>query len=536
MTLPANIDIKIKWSIFLLLFSFGDLAYSQQRGDLPQECQMSKGFKYSYFIDLQNQNIGMYGNNLDQLPPTVVQNCQGSSGKYLAFGLGVSKPFLISDAGNVSFDGILGEEICKLENVPKELMSFEEKKKVLRDQHHMLRSCTHFEITHLENRSIQFDANQKFCKIEKKPNGKLIANGDFCFLKITPDLRVAISVAMNPNCAEASYLVQNNIQVSDIDSFLQAFVVEDSTGIYIDNQIGSAPVRVSILPTTDSMNLNKDAPEDGAKFPTTFSADIHMGSINVVSGDNGGNPATAFRLSLFVDNRAERKCSRDGVCVGPGDYQVPLAAEVTLYEHFNGKRIAVDSWYAGRFLDPFVKAQWQGLYDLGKHIIDGLELDENKTYELSLNFYNPYEDFLMLTTRFQEFTIDYTLLNGTAGKDFIQPLTNLNTLKLLPGLSNLPPVDTNNDLNVEYEKIKQFFRNFSRDSQFPPFYDDICVEGQCLKTKSSGKYLKLTSTFTVKKNEESGSLEIRDLNIKRESPVMKSYDLDNASQPGVVCQ
>lgn len=526
---------KILWSAFLLLFSFGDLALAQ-RGTVAQECQMSKGFKYNYFLDMQTQNVGLFGNNIEALPPTVIQNCRGSSGKYLGIGLGVAKPFIISDTANVSFDGELSEEICKLENTPKELMSHEEKKRILKAQYHMLRSCTHLEITHLEGRPIQFESQQGFCTIEKKPNGKLIAKGDFCYIKVTPDLRVAVSVAINPNCANASYLLQNNIQISDVDSFLQAFVVDEPSGIFINNQIGSAPVRVSILPTDEAMNLNKDAPEEGARFPTTFGADVHMGSMNIVSGDNGGNPATALRLSLFVDNRGDRKCNKDGICAGPGDYQIPLAAEVTLYEYKNGKRIAVDSWYAGRFLDPFVKAQWQGLYDLGQHIVDGLEMEENKTYEVVMNFYNPYEDFLMLTTRFQEFTIDYTLLNGTAGKDSIDPLASLNNIKLLPTLNNLPPVDTSNDLSVEYEKIQQYFRGFSRDSQFPPYYDDICVEGLCHKTKSTGKYLQISNKFKIQKDPESGEIKVKDLTLERTSPVMKSYQIENATLPGVVCQ
>ncbi len=520
---------------FVLLLSYSQL-YAQSAGQ--GLCSMPRGMSYNFYVDYSKKQIGMFGNDIERLPPVVIENCKQAAGKYLGFGLALRKPTLNSDVFNISFDGKLNQDICKIENAPKELTSSTEKEKSFQEQFKLLRSCTSFELTHLENKNIEFEPNQRLCKMQKLSNGKIQAQGDFCFFRLDPGTRVAISVVVNPQCANQEFLNKNNLQISDIEALLQAFVVDNPDGEYVNDQIGTAKYRFAFTPSDKIMPVNKDVDPSGVQFPTVYSPDIYMGSIKIQDNTRADIESTVFDLSLFIDNNSLRKCA-NGICAGPGDYQVPVATEVSLYEIRNGKKVSIDSWVMGNILDPFVKSNWQGVYRLGRRILDGVKIEPGRDYQLDLTFYNPYDDFVMLTQRFQELLLDYTLFSGTPGKDVYKPMSELGSLKNIPQIGTLAGITSQEDLSKTYEQVRQFFQKFGNDSQFPPFYVTLCdlKEKNCLNSRKAKFYLKLQNKFHVGENKkDDDSFPIENFETTRFSSLTKDTPETSNSMTEVVCQ
>lgn len=532
----SNLRYLLCTTLVVLLFSAIDV----QAQVFGPGCQMSKDFKFNFFISTDNKNSGLYGAMADRIPPTVVSNCRGASGKFLGFGLGLRQPYFSSDAADVSFDGDIRKEICEIKNSTfEDPMTFDEKKQLFDEQFKLLRQCTYLEITHLDAKPIQFNPNQNHCKMTKLPNGKVKAEGDFCYIRINPELRVALSVILRPECASSEFLVKNKLQYRDLEALLQAFVVEDDKSLVTENMIGTTKVRLSMMPESSAISVNQDAGPETAQFPTTFTADIHQGPIIIRDGSFGDDKKTFFDLSLMLDTRSARKCGRSGACVGPGDYQIPVAGEVELSEiTASGKKQFLDSWYAGNPTDPFAKGHWQGIFRFGRKVSEGLEMQIGKTYEVQVNFYNPSDDYIMLIKGWEQILVDLTLMNGTAGKDFIQPMNALNSLLGLPEIPILPQLGST-EIEDQIEKVRQIMQKLGQDQTFPPYYLQVCdpLMRSCQKMNSHSKYLTLTTRFTIEGiSDEDGSYILSKIQTNRDSHFLKNYRKTPTALPKLVCE
>ncbi|PIS12024.1 MAG: hypothetical protein COT73_00770 [Bdellovibrio sp. CG10_big_fil_rev_8_21_14_0_10_47_8] len=529
----SQIIVKFLWVLLPSLVPF--FAQAQMFGP---GCKMSKDYSFNFFISPENKVKGMYGAMADRIPPTVISSCQGASGKTLAFGLGLKQPYLSSDTSDVSFDGLLRPEVCQIKNSPvANPQSFDEKLIQFKDQFKILRSCTYMELTHLDDKKIQFTPDQNYCHMHATPSGKVIAEGDFCYVRISSDLRIAISILLKDECLDPAFLKAHDISPRDLDALLQAFVVNDETSTTTENMIGSTKVRLSLMPNSHVLEVNQDLGPESALFPTTFSTDIHQGPIIIRDGSFGDDKKTFFDISLFLDTRSARKC-RDGICVGPGDYQTPMAGEVEIYEVLaSGKRQFLDSWYAGNPANPFAKAQWQGLFRLNQKVSEGLEIMDGKTYEVQFNFYSPYDDYLMLIKGYQQILIDLTLMNGTAGKDFIQPLNSLSGLLGLPQIPVLPQLGST-EIEEQLEKVRQLMQKLGQDQTFPPFYSQVCnsLLTQCQSMNATSKYLTLTTRFTTAGLNDDRSMKLTKIITKREARFVPSYNHSVPDLPQLVCQ
>ncbi|MES2768053.1 MAG: hypothetical protein V4596_02820 [Bdellovibrionota bacterium] len=500
-------------------------------------CSMQAHPPMNFYINYQHQTTGMFGVLANEFPPVTVDGCKSAVGQQLAFGLALRKPSLASDVGDVSFDGVLKPDLCEIKNAPITISSFDEKKKLFDEQFKLLRSCMKIEVSHLDQKQIEFNPKQKFCKIERISPTKLEARGDICFLPIKPDMRVSLSLIIDKNCAKAQYLKDNHIQMSDLEAVLNAYVVPDDSGTYINNQIGSQKVRLAMLPDDNIMPLYKGVIDEGPRFPVEYAPDIYMGQIKIKDDSRGDEQKTFIDMQVFVDNKSQRKCV-NGLCAGAGDYQVPLAAEVELFEISNGKRKHIDAWYTGNIYDPFVKAQWQGIYSFGKKVIENYKMEKGKQYEIQLNFYNPYDDFILLTSNYEQLLLDLTLINGVAGLDTIRPISEISAMKLMPTISSLPALSPEMDINKEFEKIRQFFRGFGSETQFPPIYESVCNsdKSKCQKANQKSYFLKLSSRFTLGEvNEEDLSFKMENINVKKDSPVLQSFEKSSEGLPELSC-
>lgn len=500
-------------------------------------CAMQTYPPMNFYINYQHQTTGMFGVQANEFPPVTVEGCKSAAGQQLAFGLALRKPSLASDVSDVSFDGVLKPDLCEIKNTPVTMAPFEEKQKIFNEQFKLLRSCMKIEVSHLDQKQLEFNPKQKHCKIERISPSKLEAKGDFCFLPIKPDTRVSLSLIVDKNCAKAQYLKENNIQMSDIEAVLNAYVVPDDSGTYINNQIGSQKVRLAVLPDEKIMPVYKSVIDEGPRFPTEYAPDIYMGQIKFKDDSRGDESRTFVEMQVFVDNKSQRTCA-NGLCAGPSDYQMPLAAEVELFEIVNGKKKHVDVWYTGNIYDPFIKSQWQGIYSFGKKNIENYKMEKGKQYQIQLNFYNPYDDFILLTNTYEQLLVDLTLINGVAGIDTLRPIAEISPIKLMPTMSSLPSLGPTVDINKEFEKIRLFFKGLGTETQFPPIYDYICNsdKSNCIKTNKKSYFLKLTAQFTVGEvNDEDLSFKLEDVKLKKQSPVLENFNKVSEGLPELSC-
>ncbi|MFN7263071.1 MAG: hypothetical protein ACK5UJ_04630 [Pseudobdellovibrionaceae bacterium] len=535
-TLGTNSKFILRLLAFSVLI-LSSWTQAQAQGFGPS-CQMTRGLKFNLFMSPENSLNGAFGPQADRLPPTLISNCKGAGGKVLGLGLGLRLPSLTSDASDVSFDGSFRADSCQISNSPfKNVMSFDERKNSFDRQFKLLRSCAFLELTHLDNKPIQFSPNQNFCKMQKLPNGKVIAEGDFCYLRIQPDLRLVVGVGIKPECLDSAYLEKNKIQPHDIEALLQAFIVDDESSLVTENMIGSSKVRLSLMPSSKQVSVSKDFGPEQPAFPDTFSSDIHMGPIKILDGSFGDDKKTFFDISLLADSRAARNC-KNGLCVGPGDYQQPIAGEIELAEITANGRQILDSWYSGNPSEPFLKSSWQGIFRFGRKTSEGLELKQGKTYELQIQFFNPYDDYMMLIKGYEQILVDLTLMNGTAGLDVINPLNSLRNLLGLPQVPQLPSLGKV-EIEEELEKVRQVIAQLGNNLVFPPFYNNICSLDMknCQKSNSTAKYLTLKTRFTVQgTNEADQSLKLVNVTTVKESQIQGSYQKNNVSLPGLVCE
>lgn len=520
-----------------LIISLSPLAIAQL-GYGPA-CKMSKDYKFNFFISPEHKTAGLFGPMADRTPPTVISNCQGTGGKYIGIGLGLRQPFLTSDVADVSFDGIFRNEVCAISHPPtSDLQTYPERLSYFQAQFQVLRSCTYFEFTHLDQKTIQFSPHQKFCQLKRLANGKVRAEGDFCYIQSSPDLRMAISVILRPECQDENFLRSKHLQPTDLEALLQAFIVDDQSSIVTENMLGSTKVRLSLMPNSQTLEVNPDLGPELPQFPTQFAADLHQGPITIKDGSFGDDRKIFFDLSLFLDTRSSRKC-RQGICAGPGDFQVPIAGELEFSAvDGSGKKHVLDSWLGGNPTDAFAKTQWQGLFRFSRKVSEGLELNIGQTYEINIQFFNPYDDYLMLIQGFQQILIDLTLMNGTAGKDFIRPLNALNSLLGLPQVPLLPQLGSV-EIEEQLEKVRQILQRLGQDQAFPPYYTRVCNSAlaSCQKMNATMKYLTLTTRFTLgPTSPENGNYTLLNIQTSRDSKYLPSYERSHQELPELVCQ
>lgn len=518
--------------VLLLLFSFN--AYSQSFSD--EVCTMQTYPTMNFYVNYQHQTTGMFGAKYTNFPPVTVEGCRAAAGQHLAFGIALNTPSL-EGKGDLVVEGVVNPSICEIKNAPITMAPFEKKIKVVQEQYKLLRSCMKIEIAHLDQKHLEFNPNQKFCKIERISPTKLLAQGDMCFLPIPSDLRVALSLIIDKNCLSADYLKNNNLQISDLEAFLNAYIVPDDTGTYINNQIGSQKVRLVMLPDENLMPVSKNVLDNGPRFPTDYAANVFMGQIRIKDDSRVDEKRTHIDLQLFVDHLTERKC-HNGICAGPGDYQVPLAGEVELYEISNGKRAQIDSWHTGNIMDPFVKAQWQGLTAFGKKVIENYKMETGKEYEVQMNFYNPYDDYILLTHFYEQLAIDLSSMSGIAGQDKLMPIQPINPRRNLPKLGKLPRLTVEASIESEFDKIKLFFQRFGTEAQFPPVYGRVCKGdlSQCLSTQRRSYFTKLTTRFKLGEvNPDDYTFKLENVRVKKESPIFEGYDTEVAGLPEYSC-
>ncbi|MDG0814898.1 hypothetical protein [Bdellovibrio svalbardensis] len=496
-------------------------------------CKMSRDPKMNYFISYENKALGMFSEAAEKAQaPSVIERCQLDSGKFLMLSLGVRRPTLNSDVADVSFDGQLIDTKCSIENsFFKEQPDYSERSKIIEQQHKVLRTCTYMQIFDLDNKPIEFKPEQSHCKITRMPTGSLKAEGDFCFVRIRPINRFAVSTVVKDECRDVNFLKANNIAPQDVEAALNAYVVGDDSGLSTEvDPIGSTKTRLYIAPHSKMLNLSDDFGADTPRFPTEFNADVHMGELKI----RGSKETFTVDMSLLVNNRSQKSCYQ-GMCASPSDFDVPVVGQVELFEvQKGGKENYIDAWWHAGLANP----NWQGLMKSGPHVLNETELKPGTHYRMTVTFVDPAEDFTLFIKDIQQMTIDLKGLQGTAGLDSIAPIMALTSLVGLPPMENLPSMSSPN-MEVEMERVLKTLQKLGQDRQWPSYYNDVCnsKRASCIKAGKSKFYSKLTLDFTMGDfNIETGSWDLNSYTVKRESPVFGNYTVNPKALPTVSCE
>jgi len=503
-------------------------------GDLTQvlACRMSREGKQNFFINPELQVSGIFS-DAQRRPanPSLVDRCQPNAGKFMMISTGIRVPSANSDTADISFDGTLLENACSIKNSLSFLgpQSFSEKKANFDNRYHFLRKCTHIQVYDTEKSKIQFNPNQRACKITSLGEGILRLDGEYCFLKIHPSNRFAVQIVINDECKTDATLTSHEIYYQDIEGVINTYVVGDDSGLSTDiDPLGSNRFRIFIQPPSRLFPLSEAFDQETPRFVTTYAPDLNLGPVKI----RGQNNIWFLSLGLEANNRNPKNCISKA-CNQISNFSVPVVGEVELFRKAKDRFNSIDNWWFAALLEP----NYQGILRNAERNIMDLGILENDEFKLTVTFVDPYEDFNLFVSQIQQFLIDLKSVNGTAGIDVIQPinpLAQLIGLRYLDGLPNL----RSPDMAEELGRVIDSLNRLGLHRQWPSYFSKVCNSSlsTCVNAGRSRFYLRLSLEFQIGEGTSaSGHLNLKNLRVRRESAVDKSFYKPVMALPEVSC-
>ncbi len=497
-------------------------------------CRASRDLKHNFFVTYENQTaIKPFGDGPGStILPQAIDQCRTSAGKYLMFSKGVFLPGIVSDVADISFDGVLQPETCRIENpLFSQDMKIDQRKSLVAENHKFLSQCTFIDVAEMNGRQLVYENQQKSCKVTEIAKGIIRLEGDYCFLSINPNYLLSVQMGIKPECANPEKLKSLGITLRDIEASMNTYVTGDATGLSTDvDPIGSSRYRFSLQPHSKMTPLSEDLSEDDPRFPSTYSVEVNMGNLTITQVSE---QRLALDLSLSVEQVTKKVCY-DGLCTAPAEYGVPVVADVEIYDVTkSGTRTFVDEWMVG----GVVVGGWKGLFRTQQHFIDEHVFIPGKRYEMVVTMYDPYEDFQVYLKRAEQFLIDLRSANGVAGLDQIEPLSPLGQLIGLPYMSGLPGINSS-DINGDMERVLRFFKKLGSDRQWPVFYSQLCdpSHGTCYQAGKRKFWNKLTTRFGVEKVDSTGVQKLVNVNVSKQSPDKSIYSKNVPALPKYTCE
>jgi hypothetical protein len=491
-------------------------------------------------IDTQQEYPYRLDNALrtNQIPGTRVYDClkAAQKRKWLFVGFGPRITGLdIGDKG-VYFDDQFQKPYCKLEKTTFPLKSFEENKKFFEERLKFNSTCLRRRVHHISRYPIRFAPNQANCKVTRINDREYYMDGGICYLMIFPDSQFVFSYEMNEQCLDKNFLVQNNISPMEVRSSTSYSLVSDTSGNSSQfTLLGSRGVHARIDPL-ESMGDLTDA--NGLKYPAYFpDYKVQRHEVSGIEITDGGSD-TYIKASMLVDNHCKRDiCDKEsGLCTSRCNYQRPFAAQFELAELKSGRRKPryLKSWYAGGITPP----NWQGAVSTDETILEGTTLKQGGTYQLKIAFSDPKNDFVMLARgRNPLFRTLPGLDNGSSS--FATSLINgIPSIDDIDSLDDLPNVNDIADLSTGNTRIDDFTRDIqylSQNAMWPPYYRDICANGNCISTGRS-PWLEYKIQFTIVGiDQDTQKFKLGNVKINQNSRLLGNKSQKFNMAPRVVC-
>ncbi len=498
------------------------------------QCKMSKPGSADFFYSPETNNTGHFGTGTDLGPaPVLIDRCQQDSGKYLLLTTGIVRPSIISDTSQIIVDGKMEPSQCSVTDVYNDTPQTDlDGINFTSAQLKALRTCTYISVQDEQRAPIEFRP-QSLCKITREEGGILRLEGTLCFLRIRPNNRFAVSMTLKQECKSQAYLNQNGISPQDLNIALNAYVTGDDSGLSTDvTPIGSVPNRIYIQPPTGLLPLNEDYGLETPRFVSDYAGDVQMGQVQISGQD------LTFHIEPYVyfNNNAPQVC-KNGICSSPSNFNQPLTGEFELREVLNnqGQTRFIDGWWGG----TIVKPHWQGLLRLKGHAVEEYEIKEGRRYQLTMTLIDPTEDFYIFISDYTQFLINLNDILGTAGIDSLVGIGGLSGLGGIPGMPVIPGLPSSTDLSTTINQVVKALQKLGKARDWPGYYDRVCSLDykNCMVAGKNKYFVKLTTEFTLGPTDpNTGTYTLKNVVVKRDSPIMEKYSRSLSKLPEVKCQ
>lgn len=502
-------------------------------------CRASRDMKHSFYIHFgKKPQIQSYGdtNNSTILPQTI-DNCNQNAGKFIMLTKGVFSPTLVSDVADISLDGqIPSNNICKIQNpIFLKPLNFEDKRSLVKKQHDFLNKCTFISVAELNHRPLRYNQNQKFCKITKTGESMAQMEGDFCFLNISPNYNLAVTLSIKPECISAEKYKEFNLPFGDLEASLNTYVVADASGMSTDaDPIGSSRYRMTFQPPKSIVPLADDNGEFGPKFPLTYMAEVNMGDLQFKPS---GNQRFTLDMYMSVDNMGKTQCSKEGFCSSPTSFNIPVAASVELFQtnKINGKRLK--KYVAGWTMANTAQGSWKGLVRMPQQIIENYGLKKGKQLQMVVTMMDPFEDYYLYIAQAQQFLINLKGMNGVVGLDSLPTLQSLTNLVGIPSLAGLPTI-TSKDLNSSIDDSIAYFKKLGHTRSWPTYYSKLCdpSHAKCYQAGKQKFWNRFVTDFTLGDIDSTGAFSLKDVHLIKETPDHVVMSSQLSSLPRYTCE
>lgn len=409
---------------------------------------------------------------------------------------------------------------------------------LIQQRHRFLRLCTRLVFADLRGQKIQTNPqsqSESQCHFKNlDATGSVVeAEGSGCLIAMNPNSKIAVEVRFNPECGQASYLEQNQIQAQDIESVVKVWPVAAEAGKLTPlSPIGARYLRHTILPSEGFMPRAVKEDQDQMPFISALSTNISPGNISLSSM---GRNLVAIQPTFLVENIAKEFC-REGHCARTSSYMAPVAGLLTLTQVNlpNGKRKQVGEWNHALK----VPSNWSGLAEFkAENNLTGISMGaltaqmnlvQGDEYILEAKFYEPRGTLDEWSYSQSFFELDNNLNIDGSSDDSLPSLPKLGQLNRLDRLPQLPSV------GLGRAGILDFSDRFNATRNWPQKYDRICNSQNLKCQKINGMdhpFTTMKMFFKIGANKE-----VIAQRVVKKSEVFDSYDQVVSTFAKKVCE
>ncbi len=464
----------------------------------------------------------------------LVNSCEKAAGKFLMVGFGVNEYSIDSSTYTTAYTDTLDPQKCKIENNTLNLpINENDRQSEHKAKTDFLKNCVETTISHNSSRPLKYRAQQQGCTVKKLSEQKAIIEGGFCFFKIYKDSEFVVSHRIKENCLERDFLQSQKISLREINAATTFGVASKPTGMSQDLELlPSKLFNFMLEPTSEHFTISDDWGRDVPQLPANYTVpEVSFGDIKL----KNLRDAAILKFPLLVDNFHCQKSCLEEICTSSCNYSKPVVAEVVFSEIINGKKAYLKSWYDGSVAIP----NWQGLLNMPAQVIKGVQLGEEKTYQLDLIFRDPKVDFTMYN---KSVTPLFMPLPGIPTMDFAASL--LNGIPTIGSTKPIPEI-TDHDILPDYGVIRDFgqysgsdgadgIQTISKFRYWPQYFDKVCSDNKCF-TISSRPYMTLSLNFTLGGMDVEGNFKIKDITEIKKSRFENNKMKKISELPKVVC-
>ncbi len=405
---------------------------------------------------------------------------------------------------------------------------------LIQQRHRFIRSCTRLVFADLRGQKIQSHP-QSQCQFKNlDTTGSVVeAEGSGCLVAMNPNSRIAVEVRFNPECAQSSFLDQNQIQPQDVESVVKVWPVTAEAGKLLPlSPIGARYLRHTILPAEGFMPRAVKENQDQLPFISALSTNVSPGAISISSM---GKNIVSVQPTFLVENLAKEFC-RDGHCAKTSAYMAPIAGILTLTQINlpGGKKKQIGEWNHALK----VPSNWAGLAEFkAENNLTGMSMGSlnaqmnlvaGDEYVMDAKFYEPRGTLDEWSYSQSFFELDNNLAIDGSGDEALPSLPKVGQLGRLERLQQLPTVA------LGRAGILEFSDRFNSNRSWAQKYDRICNSQNLKCQRISGMDRPFTTIkmyFKIGPNKE-----IFAQRVNKQSDVFESYDQAVTSFAKKVCE